>query len=263
MSTSQSQQRPRLVHVKIAPRADPDPAGFDPAGVPFIPWARFRTELLPGFKQGEHISLISLTGGGKTTLLAHPGGILSTRDRMVVLATKTKDTKLYAPLLAQGYVMTEDPVLNHEKHPRVIFRPKLQGIEDADLDYQREKFRLLLRVLHLQGGWGVCLEELPYLATELKLRTQISTFAKHARSSGNTLIMGMQSPVEIPRAAVDQVGHIFALQIKDLDRIKRVAEIMAPYGEEVKRILPRLPRYNALYFRSHDQLLVRTKYQQI
>lgn len=249
---------PRFPRVEILPRRSEQSERLDAgvATVPFMPWRRFTDRF--SFGQGEHITLIGKTKSGKTTMAVQPGGLLSMRKAVVVLATKPIDNGLYPPLLRQGYKMTDDPKLNASKTPKVIFRPKILGPGEEDKKRQAEQFRALLFVLWAQGGWTVYLDEVRYLTELLKLKAELDTLYLQGSSLGLTLIAATQEPVAIPRVAFGQIEHLFYWRQTDRDRVYRMAELAGTESEIVRAVVPKLPLHEALYIRVAEDELART-----
>jgi hypothetical protein len=225
--------------------------------VSFIPWRQFDRDVQ--FDQGDHITLVGRTKSGKTTLAV--GGLLPHFTWSVVMATKVKDDKLYAPLEAQGFVMSANPALDAKRHPKIIFKPPLKGATKADKEQQAEMFRQVLGVAFAEGGWAIYMDEVRYLSDNMGLKTELETLWLQGRSLGITMIAATQNPVSIPRVAFDQVEHLFFWRQTERERVKQMADMAGSEAATVKSVVPRLPQHEALYVHPADDRMYRTKYQ--
>lgn len=248
---------PRFPSVRILAKRSELSERLDETDVDYVNWPEL-TERFP-FRQGEHITLVGKTGSGKTTLAI--GGLLPMRDFVVVMATKMEDSSLYKPLLKQGFVISDKPELDAKKHRKIIFKPKISDLSKDSRAAQAEGFRNVLTYAFAEGNWTIYMDEIRYLSDNLKLETELETLWLQGRSLGITMIAATQNPVSIPLVAFDQASHLFLWRQTDKYRVDRMAEFAGSEARTVRALVPVLPRHEALYVRTIDDLLVRTIYQ--
>lgn len=225
------------------------------ASVPeFIPWERFLASL--DLKQGDAITIVGATGSGKTTLSLR---LLPYRDYVCVLGTKNKDDSLYPRLQRDGYVITDDPELDAEKEPRVLFRPKLAGPTMEAQAEQRTKFYELLVNVFNEGNWCLYGDEIRYLSDNLKLKQVLELLWLQGRSLGITMMVSTQRPVSIPVVAFESAVHLFLFRMTDKANIDRASEFESANRQLLRHLLPRLIRYEVLYIYTRTGRMARTK----
>jgi DNA helicase HerA-like ATPase len=243
------------VRALILPAREPDSRELDLSAVPFTPWRTFVAE--HDFTPGEHVTGIARTGGGKTTLFAR--GLLALYPFVIYLGTKEHDPSSYRYLQGQGYRMTSSARLDARRYPRVIFRPGPFGIAKADKEAQRERFAAVLAVAYQQERWAIYCDEIAYL-DEIGLATELESIWRTGRGREITMIAASQNPVSIPRVAFDQVTHLFFWRTADRERVVRMGEMAGENRAAVQAILPKLPRYEALYVNTITDEMARTRY---
>lgn len=221
---------------------------------PFIPWAQFLSQL--DLKQGDAITIVGSTGSGKTTLALR---LLPYRDYVCVMGTKNKDDSLYPRLEREGYKLTDDPKLDPEDEPLVLFRPKLAGPTIEAVNEQRQKFFELLVGVFNEGGWCLYGDEVRYLSDNLKLRSVLDLLWLQGRSLGITMLVSTQRPVSIPVVAFESAVHLFLFRTTDKANIDRAAEFESANIALLRYLLPRLPKYEVLYIDARTGRMVRTK----
>lgn len=221
---------------------------------PFVSWKQFRSET--DFNQGEYITIVGAVGSGKTTLALE---LLPDRKYGCVLATKNTDDSLYPRLEKEGYEMTENPELDSERQPKVIFRPNLAGLSTEVQAQQREKFQQVLLTLFEQGGWAVYGDEIRYLSENLKLKSEIELLYLQGRSAGITMIVSTQRPVSIPVVAFESASHLFLFRTTDQANIDRAAEFESANKPLLRYLLPRLDFHEVLYIEARTGRMLRTK----
>lgn len=223
---------------------------------PFVPWAAF-----PGvmkWEQGDHVTLIGATKSGKTSLARN---LLARREFVVVLATKPRSPTM-DKFKSRGYRIVREWPVPHEAYPRVIFWPKVRAMND--LFSQRVSIRDCLEHIYETGGWTIYADELRYIAdpSYLGLRTHLQLLWQQGREMDITLVGGNQRPAWVPLEAYSQASHLFFWREADESNLKRAASIVGMSKRALTDIVPRLPKHEALYVRTEDGFLARTKLPQ-
>lgn len=206
--------------------------------IPRVSWRDFLDEF--DWRQGEHVTILGTTGGGKTTIEM---AILPRRRHRVIFASKPKD-----PLISSARKMGYEIVRKWPPHPyieRCVFWPKINRMSDADA--QRMEFYGALYDIYERGGWCVALDETAYLARTLGLGNVLKFLYEQARSLNVSLVSLSQRPKEIPLLAYSCATHLFLLRETDAVNIKRLSEISGVNSAIVKEAVQTLPRYHTLY----------------
>lgn len=239
------------------------PRGHEPVALPpYIDWPSFHRWFAEHWNSdldygAEHVVIVGQAGSGKTTLAVR--GLLPLRPYVVVFGTKTRDSSLYDPLIAQGFIKTDTFDAGNTKQPKVIFVPKLAEPSKEALAAQREKFRKALVGIFQTGGWCVYLDEVRYLSETLKLENELNTLWLQGRSLYVTMVASTQRPVSIPLNAFEQATHSFLFRISGHDDRKRASEFQGMHSPVVFETVGRLPPHELLYIDSVEDVLARTK----
>jgi hypothetical protein len=253
---------PSLPRIEILPGRGEQSQSLDALSeVPFVPWDQFIRQYplrLYPLKEAQHITLIGRQGSGKTTLAVK--GILPLFKYVAVMATKAIDSSLYPPLQAAGYRTTDNPALDYRKTPKALFKPALASPTREAIASQREAFRAVLAVIFNEGNWVVYADEIRYLADNLGLTTELETLWLQGRSLKVTMIAATQNPVGIPREAFDQANHLFIWRQTEKQRVDRISEMVGTESDLIRALVPSLPSHEALYVRTTDDAMVRTRY---
>lgn len=221
------------------------------AGVDHVPWdefmgSRFRWE------QGEHVSLIGPTGGGKTTFGL---GILPMRSHRVVVATKPADPTLNS-LRKEGYHVIEEwppPPLE----PRVVLWPRFRG--KRDLPTQRAAIAHALSEIFAVGGWCVFVDELSYLCQMLRLDTDLRLIWQQGRALKITLVGSTQRPAWVPLELYSQATHLFFWRTNDQRDLSRIGGIGTVDPKRVRQLVGALREHDALYLNTRTGEMLTTR----
>jgi hypothetical protein len=159
----------------------------------------------------------------------------------------------------EGFEMTDDPELDFEREPKVIFRPKLEAPTAKAQGEQRDKFQELLISIFNEGGWAVYGDEVRYLSDNLQLKRELELLWLQGRSLGITMIVSTQRPVSIPVVAFESASHLFLFRTTDQANIDRAAEFESANKPLLRYLLPRLAFHEVLYIEARTGRMVRTK----
>lgn len=200
---------------------------------PVVSWSEFLASF--EWRQGEHVTILGTTGGGKTTIAK---AILPMRDYRVIFASKPKDPLITAAR-KEGYeIVRQWPPHPHVK--RCVFWPKIERMSDAT--EQRLAFYRALYSIYESGGWAIAMDEAAYLARTLNLGHVLKFLYEQARSLNISIVTLSQRPKEIPLLAYSCATHLFLLRENDAVNVKRLSEISGVNSATVKQIVQTLPR---------------------
>lgn len=208
------------------------------AQLPFVPWRQFLEQWQ--WKQGEHVLVIGRTGQGKTTLISR---IMHKRQHAVMFATK-----VYDPVLRKQF---PDFTLTREwKKPRadkVMLWPKAAGDLREIKETQAAVFQHALNQIFYDRGWALVVDEAHYMATELGLGQELAMFQHQARSSGISVVTGVQRPAFIPVITYGSTSHAFVGRVNEPADARRLTALGGVDAKEIGRHLLELPKHEWVY----------------
>jgi ABC-type cobalamin/Fe3+-siderophores transport system ATPase subunit len=212
--------------------------------VPTLEWSDFLRRF--DWRQGEHVSLIGPTGGGKTTLAVQ---LLERRGYVVAIGTKPKDKTLNYLRRHQGYKLVRElPGQVQPGRPsRVIVWPKMSTLDRAKKRELATHVRTTLDRAYSAGGWTIFADELSFLSNTLKLAPELSDIWQQGRSNHVSLIGCSQRPRHIPLDAYSAASHLFLWRNNDEYDLKRLSGLNGVSSALVRSIVPQLPRFAVLY----------------
>lgn len=214
------------------------------------PWSDFLARL--DWRQGEHLSLIGPTGGGKTTLALQ---LLPRREWVTVLATKPADPTLNK-LRRQGYKLIEKwppPALTQ----RVLLWPRFRG--RRDMVPQRAAIAEALTEMFAAGGWCIFVDELSYLSQMLRLDTDLRLLWQQGRALNLTLVGATQRPAWVPLEMYSQATHLFFWRTTDRTDLGRIGGLGGIDPGLVRQRVSRLAPHETLYVNTRTGEMLVTK----
>lgn len=222
-----------------------------------VPWDQFTANFR--WRQGEHLIIVKPTGGGKTTLL---GALLPHQKTVatVVLVTKVYDetfTKQF-PKRDGWHRIEEWPPPRYAN--RVLLWPKPGKTVRETVAIQRRVFRDALDRIFLERGWTVVLDEEHYICETLGLSPEVAMFHHQGRSSGITVVDGIQRPKYVPLITFSSATHAFIGNTTDRDDLKRLSDLGGVDAKLLAQEAMSLDHYEFLYIpaRVRGRLPVRT-----
>ena len=196
---------------------------FEVSGLeyPRVGWKEFIGNLR--IRQGEHVTIIKPTGGGKSTLIREALNAHRVPDQ-VILVTKTYD-ETFDQYVNMGWKRIEEWPPKRYMH-KVLLWPKLRGLEIPEYQFlQRRVFRHSINSIARERGWTVVCDEENYLCEDLGMTGLVKWLHHQGRSSGITAWTGIQRPAWVPRITYSSATHAFIGATNDRDDLKRIAEI--------------------------------------
>lgn len=237
------------------------------AHAPIVPWSSFYALLergADGFKQGQHATILSPTGGGKTTIARE---VVKLRTYVLGFFSKPKDPLVDELVREDGYRLTRELDVRYVDgvlaDRRVALNPRFQhGSMTERRARQAAVFRAAFEYAYDAGGWCVWLDDALWLLKHLGLSEEAESLLFHGRTSDVSLVTLGQRPRHLPLAAYSQVEHLWIGHTGDRDDIRRLGEIGAagPVDTDLVRfIVSRLERWQFLYVQPHSGVLLRVK----
>lgn len=226
---------------------------------PRIPWdefigTRFTWQNEDG--DGEHVSILGNTGGGKTHLMTL---LLPLHPFVTVLATKPGDRAMDHLIEHYGYARLErwqklDPLAV----PRRILWPDVTSL-GAD-EHQREVFLEALNKIYREKGWTIAVDETLIIANDLNLSRELRQFFTQGRSIGLSVIACTQRPRNVPLELYSQATHLFVFRQSDVADVDRLSDIGGFIDKQLlKRLVVQLEPFQVLYLNTRNGMLCRTK----
>lgn len=175
-----------------------------------------------GKTQPEHLEILGQTGSGKsyfekTVLLDR---VRERQSHVVVIATKPADETL----TSMGWPVIEKWPPSYGKN-QVIFWAK-GGLSKASQVSQKQRIiEVLDKLWTPDSNRVVVFDEIAYLAGDLGLRTELTTYYREARALGITIVASTQRPQGVPRWMHSESGWSVFFAPKDSSDAERMAEI--------------------------------------
>lgn len=233
--------------------------GYGTVTIPAVrPWSDVYEYIARWWEVGQHFTLVSPPGGGKTTFARE---VLLLRDWVVVFATKVQDPDLFEAFGRQGYVVKTKWEPTDTKDPRVIFAPPLPSPTREGKAAQAAAFqKALVQIFQLRGGnWTVYMDEVRYLTQELKLKTEIDTLYLQGRSLGVTLVAATQRPREVPRTIFSAASWFGLWRMPNFEDRKSASELVGGTAPMAREAMGIMPRHEALVINAVTDDAMRTK----
>lgn len=226
--------------------------------IAFIPRQEFFDQHRWQYVDGQHVTILSPTGWGKSTLLFQLLEITATPRRPVfymVNKPRDKTSTQWQKKLGYKRVATWPPgplasLLG--KPPGYMVWPK--HVFDPDLDdyHLWQVFRTLIANRYRKGNSILAADDAEELC-DLRLDSDLKTVLRNGRSMGTGLWLASQRPVEVPRLAYSGCTHLFLGNNADADDRKRYRDIggLRPGYDTrlIERVTLSLPEYHWLYIR--------------
>jgi hypothetical protein len=207
------------------------------------------------YSQGEHVTFLAPTGGGKTTfayeLLSQ---VSSPRLPAISLVMKPRDTvvKKWGKTLGYKTVRHWPPTItpwSPQTPPGYILWPKHTFDPDRDDVAHAIEFRKAILHSYKKGKRILFADETLGLTHELGLARECVTVWTKGRSMDTGLWAATQKPSHIPLYAYNQASHIFLAYDPDKRNRDRFSEIGGVDPDLLKTTVLNLQKYQWLYVR--------------
>ncbi|MDA8311031.1 MAG: hypothetical protein M0Z46_10555 [Actinomycetota bacterium] len=201
------------------------------------------------WKPGEHVSIVTPTGGGKTTLAV---GLMELRRWVGVIAPKGVDDTLRALHLRRLLNWPSDRAVTRlldddeeaGRPSRYVFG---KDVETYDRDWPGlvGVYRDALAGMFRMRGWTCYVDDLKLLC-DMGLGPAATRWLISARSRNLSFVSAFQFPRRVIRTALDEPSWIFASQTRDATVIDRTAEVLGRPKAEVRGMLEEIDRWTWL-----------------
>ncbi len=220
-----------------------------PARVEALDWDDFATWFDERWQPGEHISIVTPTGGGKTTLAV---GLLELRRWVGVLTPKGVDATLRALHLRRLLDWPGDrrmtKLLQDDEEAGRVSRfvfGKTVDTYKKDWPELHNVYERALGGMFRMHGWTCYVDDLKLLC-DMGLGPTLTGWLISARSRGLSLVTAFQFPRRVIRSALDEPTWIFASQTRDATMIDRTAEVLGRPKAEIRGMLEEIDRWTWL-----------------
>lgn len=214
-----------------------------------------------GFKQGDHVTILGPTKGGKSTLALD---VVELRDYVLGIFTKPAD-EILDKLKGRGWDTMRDlepRVQNGVVLPqRIAFHPVFRSgsIRDKELR-QAEAVRDAFDYVFEARRWCVFVDEGVWLAQHLGMARELQAVWYQGRTMDLSLVFLAQRPAWVPRAAYSQAEHVFLFHTADREDQKKFADFGGGVDvDAIRELVAGLERYEFLYVAPHERTLLRSK----
>lgn len=171
----------------------------------------------------EHLEIMGQNGSGKSYFerVVLQMRVAARQSHVVLIATKPAD----ATLAGMGWPIIEKWPPDYGKN-QVIFWAKSKGLSKASqVEQKRKILDVLDRLWTADSNRIVVFDEIAYLATDLGLRTELTTYYREARALGITIVASTQRPQGVPRWMHSESAWSVFFAPKDAADAERMAEV--------------------------------------
>lgn len=201
----------------------------------------------PRWRQGEHVTIIAPTGGGKTTLEV---ALIPRRSHSIFFATK-RDDPLYRDLIRHyGFVRVEQFSEILPTHNKVLLWPRHKDTIRNTTRWQQYVFTDALNQIVKQKSWTVWFDECKYMVQMLGMGPEVTFANEQLRSTNGTIINAAQRPRWIGKSALSNASHVFLWKTTDAEDTRTLSEVGGINAREVARMSQSLGKHEFIYIQT-------------
>lgn len=210
-------------------------------------WEEFLEWFATAWKPGEHAALVGPTGMGKSTFAV---GILELRKYVLALDPKGGDETLETA----GYERMTAWPLPAKAWDRIGEGQPARFIVGNKSDTMQDRVRLRQLLSECLGGvfesrgWTVYADEFQLLADRkmMNLGALVEQLLIAARSKKITVVTSYQAPAWVPSAASRQATWIVLWPTRDVDVVKKLANVVGRDWRMIWSAMKALPPFHVL-----------------
>ena len=207
-----------------------------------VSWEDHSAYMADNWNPGEHVSIISQTGGGKSFLFMHGLAPLIESEQVIIFDVKG-----------------DDPEINSEKTRKITQLPnrmqkRFHGEKERDRWYhymatRQDDTRRILDQCYREGHMTLYFDETRALTDKtpgLGLSAQVDALWLRGRSREITVIAGTQAPRYVPSSFYEQARHLYIGSLLDRRAQQRLEEI-GGNSDAIKGVVTGLALHEFLY----------------
>ena len=200
------------------------------------PWPRFIADFRQAWRKDQHLTVVGMNGSGKSWLERWLLEECRSQDRVFLIDLKASDE-----ILRLGFrTVHEMPGWWGKQLSRLQQRREgRQWIRIVPPTRRAEARRVVnsyMQLAYHHGSTTVLLDELRGIAgrpPNLGLSEQSHVLWQRGRARCVSVMSGCQSPVYIPRAAIEEQSHLFVGRIADSRRLPLLRDVVGDRGDEL------------------------------
>lgn len=223
-------------------QADLDNEELDYPRIARVSWESHAAYMAENWKAGEHVSIISQNGGGKSFLFMHGLAPLIEDEQLIILDVKGDDPEINS---SQARKITQLP----NRLQKRVHGDKPEGHWYHFMAIRQSETRTLLDAAYREGHMSLYFDEARALTDKtpgLGLSAQIDALWLRGRSREITVIAGTQAPRFVPSSFYEQARHLYIGTLLDRRAQQRLEEI-GGNSDAVKAVVAGLALYEFLY----------------
>lgn len=199
-----------------------------------------------GWRQGEHVTIIGMTGSGKTTLAK---SLLDLRTWRVMLVTKEDDLTWRGWRTVSSVDQIKPRPAQHERETDRGTSWKLF----PEYTKSGPVFRSAFDRVWKDGGWTFYVDE-AYHVQHKGLEQNLVQLLTQGRSRRVSMVCGVQRPSWVSRFVFSEATHLFCFQCGDRRDLKALRDGV---GDAFAEAVEDLKRFEYVYLNKVTRRMVR------
>ncbi len=212
-----------------------------------VPWARFIADFRQAWKPGQHVSVLGKTNSGKSWFERWLLEECRPKDRVMLFDLKASDEVLRRSFRTvsemPGWLGKHLTALQQRREGRQWLRI----VPPSNRGQARRLCGAFMNLAWHKGSTTVVFDEMRAMAgrpPNLSLAEAMHVLWQRGRARGISVVGGAQSPVYIPRAALEEIDHLFVGRIADSRRLPLLRDVVGDRGEELIDLVRDIKAYS-------------------